>query len=645
MNFQRFLSTTCLLCILMSLGLTACQGQPAPASPTQPVAPQPAATGASAPLLYRDPSAAIEQRVADLLGRMTLAEKVGQMAQVQKNAIQKGDIAAKGIGSLLSGGGGSPQPNTPEKWLQMVNGFQAEALKSRLGIPLIYGVDAVHGHGNLKGATVFPQQIGLGAAGDPDLVQRIGRATAEEVAATGIHWNFAPVVAMSQDIRWGRTYESYGENTASVSMLGAAYVRGLQQGSPTVLATPKHFLADGGTTWGTSTTVNMGVQYMLDQGDAQIDEAALRAIHLPPYQAAIDAGADSVMVSFSSLNGTKMHASKQWVTDVLKGELGFGGIAVSDWGGIDQIPGDYISDVVTAINAGLDMIMVPDNYGEFIAALTQAAERGDVPMARIDDAVRRILTVKFKLGLFDNTLPGPENLSQVGSEAHRALAREAVRRSLVLLKNAANALPLQKDAPLIFVAGEAADDIGVQCGGWTIEWQGATGAITPGTTILAGIEQAVAAGTKVQYDRYAGFDRVKDASGSPAVADVGIAVVGERPYAEGVGDSAALALSPADLAVVEKLRERSKTLVVVLLSGRPLIVNVPLAQADALVAAWLPGTEGAGVADGLFGDYPFTGKLPYTWPRSVQQLPFSQGKPSGGEAEPLFPYGFGIQTK
>ena len=643
MKLRRLLTTMFLLSISAAIGLAGCQ--PGPAVPTSAPSAQPVATQEAGLPIYEDSTAAIEKRVEDLLGRMTLAEKVGQMTQVQKNSIKSGDIAVLGIGSLLSGGGGSPRPNSPEAWLKMVNGFQAEAQRSRLGIPLLYGVDAVHGHGNLEGATVFPQQIGLGAAGDPDLAQRIGRATAEEVAATGIHWNFAPVVAVAQDIRWGRTYESYSEDPALVSRLGAAYVRGLQDGSPAILATPKHFLADGGTAWGTSATKNMGVQYMVDQGDAQIDEATLRAIHLPPYQAAIDAGADSVMVSFSSWNGSKMHANRQWITGVLKGELGFKGIAVSDWAGIDQIPGGYTSDVVTAINAGLDMIMVPDNYGEFIAALTKAAKRGDVPMARIDDAVRRILTAKFELGLFDKPLPGPENLNQIGSDAHRALAREAVRKSLVLLKNEAGALPLKKDAQLILVAGEAADDIGIQSGGWTIEWQGATGDITPGTTILEGIEQAVAAGTKVQYDRFGTFDQVKDAAGKPAVADVGIAVVGEEPYAEGVGDSATLALSPAELAAIEHLRPRVKTLVVILLSGRPLIINNPLAATDAFVAAWLPGTEGAGVADALFGDSPFTGKLPYTWPRSVAQLPFSQGQPAGGDAEPLFPVGYGMQTK
>ncbi len=414
------------------------------------------------------------------------------------------------------------------------------------------------------------------------------------------------MVAVPQDIRWGRTYEAYSEDTALVSQLAVAYLRGMQEGAPAILGTPKHYLADGGTAYGSSTAVNMGVKYLLDQGEARVDEATLRAVHLPPYQAAVDAGALSIMASFSSWNGVKVHAQKRLLTDILKGELGFRGFLVSDWQAVDQIPGGYNNSVAIAINAGIDMVMVPTDYNRFITTLTRAVELEAVPLARIDDAVLRILTVKFKLGLFERPLADERGLATVGSDAHRQLAREAVRKSLVLLKNEQAALPLTKNTGTIFVAGQAADDIGIQCGGWTIEWQGKPGPITPGTTILAGIRAA--APGRVQFSANAQFD---------GQADVGIAVVGEQPYAEGVGDRASLSLSAADVAVIQRLRERSERLVIVLISGRPMIVTEQLAAADAFVAAWLPGTEGAGVADVLFGDYQFTGKLPYTWPRGI----------------------------
>lgn len=594
---------------------------------------------------YMDPEAAIQDRVEDLLVRMTLAEKIGQMTLVEKNSIKDKDITDKFIGGLLSGGGGYPSRNTPEGWSEMVNGFQEYALRTRLGIPLIYGVDAVHGHGNLRGATIFPHNIGLGATRDPDLVERIGQTTAVEMAATGIYWNFAPVVAVPQDIRWGRTYEGYSENTELVSKLGAAYIKGLQNvgSSPnlsaptTVLATAKHFVGDGGTAWGSSDTFIMQ-QFMLDQGVTDVDEATLRAVHLSPYVAAIDTGAMSIMVSFSSWGGMKMHAQKYLLTDVLKGELDFKGFLVADWQGIDQIPGDYYSDIVTSINAGLDMIMVPYDYDAFINGLTEAVNNGDVPLERIDDAVRRILTVKFQLGLFERPFADESLLPLVRSDEHRELAREAVRKSLVLLKNDNNTLPLAKDTPLIFVAGQGANDIGIQSGGWTIEWQGKSGDITPGTTILEAIRNTVSENTIVLYNRWGEFDRVTD-----EVADVGIVVMGEMPYAEGVGDDEDLTLSEGDIAVIERVREGSKKVVVILISGRPMIVTEHLDQWDVFIAAWLPGTEGQGVADVLFGDYPFTGKLPYTWPRAMDQIPFDfdHMEPTGPEA-PLFPFGYGL---
>lgn len=588
-------------------------------------------------LPYMDSSLTAEERALDLLARMTLDEKIGQMTQVEKNSIPAGDVTRYFIGSILSGGGGYPARNTPKGWAEMVDTFQEAALATRLGIPILYGVDAVHGHGNLYGATIFPHNIGLGAAGDPELVEQIGRATAEEMLATGIPWNFAPVLAVVRDIRWGRTYEAYGENTGLVTRLGAAYLRGLQSTqdeagdrSIFVLATPKHYIGDGGTTWGTSKTEN----YKMDQGDTQMDEATLRALFLPPYQASLDAGAQSVMVSFSSWNGTKMHAQKHLITGVLKGELGFDGFVLSDWGGIDQVDRDYYTAVVSSINAGVDMNMVPQAYRRFITVMNQAVEAGDIPIRRIDDAVLRILTVKFKLGLFEQPYAGPAYRDTVGSDAHRALAREAVAKSLVLLKNDHAVLPLAKDTGLVYVAGAFANDIGVQCGGWTIEWQGRSGNITRGTTILDAIEAAAAG--EVRFNRFGKFNGEQKAG-------VGIVVIGETPYAEGRGDSANPALGTGDLELIRRVGDRSERVVVILLSGRPLVITEALPYADAFVAAWLPGTEGQGVADVLFGDRPFTGKTPFSWPREAGQLPFDfAGLPADGCDAPLFPYGYGI---
>ncbi len=584
--------------------------------------------------LYKQADAPIPDRVDDLLQHMTLAEKIGQMTLVEKNSIRENDITNLHIGGLLSGGGGYPKAgNSPENWAEMVDGFQAYALDSRLSIPLLYGVDAVHGHSNMVGAVIFPHNIGLGAADDPQLMEEIGRATAVEMAATGIYWNYAPGVMVPQDIRWGRTYEGYGENPELVSVLGASYLRGLQ--SPdlfppnTVIGTPKHYVGDGGTLFGSSATGSL-----LDQGVTEVDEGTLRAVHLPPYLAAIEAGARSVMVSYSSWGGMKMHAQRYLITDVLKGELGFSGFVVSDWGAIDQISGDYYQAVVTAINAGIDMNMVPHNYVRFINTLTEAVEDGDVPRSRIDDAVRRILTVKFEMGLFDQPYSRPDLLPEVGSDAHRALAREAVSKSLVLLKNEGELLPLSGDISHIYVAGTAADDIGIQCGGWTIEWQGKKGDITPGTTILEGIRDGAEGDVVVEYSLSGTFD------GDPGSPDsVCLGVVGELPYAEGRGDSRSLNLPPGENRALRKLESECANLVVILVSGRPLIITDELQKWDGLVAAWLPGTEGGGVADVLFGEVPFSGKLPYTWPASPDQLPL------GSSADPpLFPYGFGLEA-
>ncbi len=628
-----------IVALLVLLLLAACR-EAAPPVPT-PDAPTAPTAESEAPPVYQDASRPIPERVEDLLARMSLAEKIGQMTLIEKNSLGEGDVAEYYLGGVLSGGGGSPRDNTPEGWLEMVRAFQEEALTTPLAIPIIYGVDAVHGHNNVPGAVIFPHNVGLGATRNADLVSQIARVTAVEVAATGIFWNYAPTVAVPQDIRWGRIYEGFAEQTDLVSELGAAYVAGLQGDDLTaetaVLATPKHFVGDGGTTWGSSTT------YQIDQGVTEVDEETLRAIHLPPYQAAIDAGARSIMISFSSWGGQKMHANGYLINDVLKGELGFTGFVVSDWGGVDQVDSNYDEAVIASINAGIDMNMVPYDAERFINSLTAAVESGAVSQERIDDAVRRILTVKFELGLFERGLPDESLLEQVGSDEHRALARDAVRQSLVLLQNEDGALPLDKEAPVIFVAGEAADDIGMQLGGWSISWQGMPGDITEGTTILEAIEE-VAAG-EVHFNRFGRYERIVDDAGNPIVADVGIIVLAERPYAEGEGDRADLALSQPEIDLVARVRDQSEKVVVILMSGRPLLIESVLANSDAFVAAWLPGTEAQGIADVLFGDYEFTGRLSYTWPRTMEQVTADKSAlPDSGCEAPLFPYGYGLTT-
>jgi len=587
--------------------------------------------------IYKDPTRSVTERVNDLLPRLTLEEKVGQMTLVEKDSINTDDIAPLGIGGLLSGGGGSPKTgNNAKNWAAMVDGFQKAALQSRLGIPMIYGVDAVHGHNNLYGTVIFPHNIGLGAANDPDLVKRIAQSTAQTMIATGIYWNYAPVVAVAQDIRWGRTYESYSENTALVSKLSSAFIVGSQGAKlsdpGSVLATAKHYVGDGGTKYGTPTTSG----YLLDTGITDVDEQTLRAVHLPPYIEAIKSGARNIMVSFSSWGGSRMSAQRYLLTDVLKGELGFSGFLVSDWGAIEGLPGTYNDQVKASINAGLDMIMVPYTYQKFITTLLAEIKNGDIPMARIDDAVKRILTVKFEMGLFEHPYSDPTKLDAIGGAADRALGREAVNKSAVLLQNNNNVLPLAKDVTSIYIAGSGADDIGMQTGGWTIEWQGRAGKLTPGTSVLTALKGVVSSKTTVKYDMRGKFD---------GMADVGIAVVGEQPYAEGRGDATDLGLPVGDLAAVNNLREHCKTLIVVLLSGRPMIIGSTLNKSDAFVAAWLPGTEGEGIVDLLFGDKPFSGKLSFTWPRTMKQLPFNfKALPTTGCDAPLFAFGYGLDT-
>lgn len=610
--------TRMLVLVAVGASLAACTGdQPAP----DPVAGT-----------YRDARLSVPERVDDLLRRMSVADKVGQMTQVERGDLARNaDLADLRIGSILSGGGSAPIHNTVTGWADMYDSFQRAALRSPLGIPIIYGTDAVHGNNNLAGATIFPHNIGLGATRDPGLAERIGRATAEEVAATGVDWTFGPCLCVVRDDRWGRSYESFGEKPELVSAM-SSIITGFQ-GPPstvggastgdraTILATAKHYLADGGTTGGD------------DQGDTQLSEQELRAIHLPPYRAAVERGVASVMVSFSSWNGTKLHAHQYLITDVLKKELGFRGFVVSDWAGIDQIDGRKgftRSEIVTAANAGIDMFMVPRDYVRFVTELREAVSTNQIPMSRVDDANRRILTAKFELGVFEHPYADRTLAASVGSAAHRQLAREAVARSQVLLKNDGGVLPLTRSGKL-FVAGRAADDAGMQSGGWTLTWQGQPGPVPGATTILQAIKAAAGPTGSVTYSR--------DGAGIDASYSAAIAVVGETPYAEYEGDRTdAMQLDPDDLATIDRLRSARVPVIVVLVSGRPLDVTAQLPGWNALLAAWLPGSEGAGVADVLFGDVAPTGKLPVTWMRSASQQPINDGdgKPA------LFPYDFGL---
>ncbi|WP_328475571.1 glycoside hydrolase family 3 C-terminal domain-containing protein [Actinoplanes sp. NBC_00393] len=579
------------------------------------------APSAAAVLPYQDPSLPVADRVTDLLGRMTLDDKLGQMLQAERAKVSPAQLTQSRLGSVLSGGGSAPSPNTPAGWADMYDAYQRAALATPLQIPMIYGIDAVHGNNNVYGSTIFPHNIGLGATRDAGLAERIGRATADEVTGSGLDWTFAPCVCVARDDRWGRTYESFGEDPALVTTM-TSVIDGLQDGPAPVLATAKHYLGDGGTTGG------------VDQGNTQLSEAELRAIHLPPFRAAVERGVGSVMISFSSWNGLKLHAHQYLITDVLKGELGFTGFTVSDWAAVDQIdgrPGFTQAEVVTAVNAGLDMLMVPEDWQTFLGHLRAAASAGQIPISRIDDANRRILTKKFEYGLFENPYADRSYATTVGSTTHRALAREAVRKSQVLLKNSGNVLPLAKTGGKIFVAGKNADDIGNQSGGWTLSWQGASGNTVPGTTILQGIRAAAGSGSTVTYSR--------DGSGIDGTYRAAVAVIGETPYAEGEGDRPnGFGLDSADQAVLTRLRAAGVPVIVVLVSGRPLDIAGQIGNWDALLAAWLPGSEGAGVADVLFGDYAPTGRLPVTWPASAGQEPINQGDGKTG----LFAYGYGL---
>ncbi|RCV05631.1 hypothetical protein SETIT_1G098200v2 [Setaria italica] len=600
---------------------------------------------------YKDPKQPLNTRINDLLRRMTLAEKIGQMSQIERENATADVMRNYFIGSVLSGGGSVPSPNAaPAEWVRMVNEIQRGALSSRLGIPMLYGIDAVHGHNNVYRATIFPHNIGLGCTRDPELVQKIGAAVALEVRATGIPYVFAPCIAVCRDPRWGRCYESFSEDPKLVQQM-TSIISGFQgeipangrlgapsvSGQRNVAACAKHYVGDGGTTNG------------INENNTVATFHELLSIHMPPYYNAVIRGVSTVMVSFSSLNGVKMHANRPFVTDFLKTKLRFRGFVISDYEGIDRLTtpqhADYVLSVKLGILAGIDMVMIPYRYTEFIDDLTLLVQNGTIPMSRIDDAVRRILRVKFTMGLFEHPYADPSLTGELGKQEHRDLAREAVRKSLVLLKNGKPGekplLPLPKKAygGSILVAGSHADDLGSQCGGWTITWQGLTGNnLTAGTTMLDGIKRAVEPAIDVVYAKNpdAGFMQQNKVR-----FDYAIVVVGEPPYAETFGDNLNLTIPAPGPDVIWNVCGSIKC-VVVLVSGRPLVVEPYIGIVDALVAAWLPGTEGQGVADVLFGDYGFTGKLSRTWFRSAEQLPMNAGD---AHYDPLFPFGFGLETQ
>lgn len=576
------------------------------------------------------------QLVEGYIDSMSLSQKAGQMVQAERGNISPSEVKTYGIGSILSGGGSHPNGymSSVTDWYNMYKGYQEQAIDSDTGIPIIYGIDAVHGNNNVYGATIFPHNIGLGAANDADLMYRIGEATAEEMLVTGINWNFAPAMSIVQNIKWGRTYEGFSENPDDHSDLVASIIEGMQDTG--VSATAKHFLGDGGTSNGT------------DRGNTIGSEQEIRDLYLVPYYDAIEAGVDTVMISYSSINGQKMHGSEYWITDVLKDEMGFGGFVISDWEAIHELSGSFENQIVQSINAGVDMLMEPNNWRQAIQGIEDGVNNNNISMERIDDAVRRILTVKYYRGLFDDPYHKMD-ASNLGDQAHKDLAREAVRKSLVLLENENSSLPLSKEEK-IFVTGPGANSIALQNGGWSTHWQGAYSNFWSwdynllsntqlGTGI--GIEDAIrellatTGGTLVN---------------TPEEADTIIVVLAEYPYAEGYGDNNQMTLTtgnahPGNVAALQLAAQynSSKNVVGVLLSGRPLLLENNLDHFDSFVAAWLPGSEGGhGIADVLFGDYDFTGTLSFTWPLDYSQIGYNMNDENYDPNSVLFPYGYGL---
>jgi beta-glucosidase len=574
-----------------------------------------------------------EREISALVANMTIEQKVGQLIQADISAVKPQDLTEYPLGSILAGGNSGPYGDeraSATKWGQLVAEFREVSRRSGAGIPILFGVDAVHGHSNLPEATIFPHNIGLGAARDVDMIQRIGAATAAEISGSGIEWTFAPTLAVPQDLRWGRAYEGYSSDPALIAGYAKAMTLGLQgelvAGKPldakNVAATAKHFLADGGTVDGR------------DQGDARITEAELVERHAQGYPAAIDAGALTVMASFSSWNGVKNHGNKSLLTDVLKERMGFAGLVVGDWNGHGQIAGCSATDCAAAVNAGLDLFMAPDSWKGLYGSTLAAARDGQIPMARIDDAVRRILRVKFKLGLMGDVQTRRGDPSMVGTPLHLELAREAVSKSLVLLKNNGGILPISNGARVL-IAGSGADNMAMQAGGWTITWQGTdttAGDFRNGQTIGRAISDAINAG--------GGSAAVSMDGAFQTKPDVAVIVLGEKPYAEFEGDVPNLAFEPQprETEMIARFKAQGIPVVVVFLSGRPMFTGKLINQADAFVAAWLPGTQGRGVADVLVAGAngkaakDFTGRLPFAWPADARSPLVA----------PLFPLGYGV---
>lgn len=643
MTSQTLVIRSGALVAALMLGLLGCRGQDrAAAAAATDKDPWPEVTWP----LAADP--ALEKRITDLMAGMTVEDKVGQLVQGDIASVTPDDVRRYRLGSILAGGNSDPGGRydaSPAEWLALADAFYDASMDTSKGgkaIPLLFGIDAVHGQSNIIGATLFPHNIGLGATRDPELLRQIGGITALETRVTGMEWTFAPTVAVPQDDRWGRTYEGYSESPDVVASYAAAMVEGLQGrvGTPEfldgrhVIASVKHFLGDGGTTDGK------------DQGDTRISESDLVRIHAAGYPPAIAAGAQTAMASFNSVNGEKMHGHRHYLTDVLKGRMNFGGFVVGDWNGHGQVKGCTTTDCPATINAGLDMAMASDSWKGFYETTLAAVKDGRITPQRLDDAVRRILRVKFRLGLFEAGRPSTRavggQFALIGAPAHRAVARQAVRESLVLLKNQNGLLPLSPKQRIL-VAGDGADDVGKQAGGWTLNWQG-TGTTRKdfpnADTIYEGIARQASA---------AGGEAVLAADGRYAVKpDVAVVVFGEDPYAEFQGDRPTLAYKPGnetDLALLKRLKADGIPVVAVFLSGRPLWVNREINAADAFVAAWLPGSEGAGIADVLLRgsdgrvQYDFKGKLSFSWPRAATQYANNVGQQ---DYDPLFAFGFGL---
>ena len=555
---------------------------------------------------------------------MTLEEKAGQLIQAERSKISFSDITRYNIGSILSGGGSVPQGNTPEAWVSMINQMNRAALKSSSGIPIIYGIDAVHGNSNVKNATIFPHNIGLGAANDPDLMKAIGIATAKEILAIGVDWNFAPAVSSAQDIRWGRTYESYSEDIQRVSVLAAPYIEGLL--SEGILTTTKHFIGDGYTTFLTGEDKNL-----IDRGDVTMSKEDMLAGNLSAYIAAIDANTSAIMASFNSVNGVKVHGDRTLLTDLLRTELHFDGLVVSDWEAIHTIAPSLNEQVALAINSGVDLLMQPNNWKDVYKAILFNVNNGHISQERIDEAVRRNLVLKFEAGLFDGDII--KVAGEVGTQESKKVAREAVAKSLVLLKNE-DILPLKKDIK-IYLTGPASDNVGIQCGGWTLSWQGETDPnLNNGISLKAALNEVLSTH---------GGSLVNE----PKDADVIILAIGERPYAEMHGDTDDLSLDgPLSLAdnikTVKYAQSLGKPIVTIMIAGRPLLIDAYLNDWDAFVMAWLPGTEGNGMTDVLFGDKPFQGTLPFTWPITNEQASHTMNMENYSLIKHQFKFGEGI---